>query len=106
MLQQMRNDFQISHIPVIILTAKNDDEHKLKAISMGANAYITKPFNKEYLIACIEQLLSDRRVFREKIWNQESHDGVPTETETYENYLMKKDLQFIERIHQVIEENL
>lgn len=36
MLQAMRNDFQISHIPVIILTAKNDDEAKIKAISMGA----------------------------------------------------------------------
>ncbi len=106
MLQQMRNDFQISHIPVIVLTAKNDDEHKLKAISMGANAYITKPFIKEYLIACIEQLLSDRRVFREKILNLESHEGEPKESETYENYLMKKDLKFIERIHQVIEENL
>ncbi|MEI8273639.1 MAG: helix-turn-helix domain-containing protein, partial [Paludibacter sp.] len=72
----------------------------------GANAYITKPFNKEYLIACIEQLLSDRRVFREKILNLESHEGEPKESETYENYLMKKDLKFIERIHQVIEENL
>jgi signal transduction histidine kinase/DNA-binding response OmpR family regulator/ligand-binding sensor domain-containing protein len=105
MLQQMRNDFQISHIPVIILTAKNDDEAKIKAISMGANAYITKPFNKEYLIARIEQLLSDRKVFRDKIWKQESHEVHQTE-DTYENYLQKKDLQFLEKIHQVIEENI
>lgn len=105
MLQQMRNDFQISHIPVIILTAKNDDEAKIKAISMGANAYITKPFNKEYLIARIEQLLSDRKVFREKIWKQEKSEK-PEENDTYENYLQKKDLQFLEKIHQVIEENI
>ena len=105
MLQQMRNDFQISHIPVIILTAKNDDESKLRAINMGANAYITKPFNKEYLIARIEQLLSDRKVFRDKIWNQEKVEK-SEDNDTYENYLQKKDLQFLDKIHHVIDENI
>ena len=105
MLTKMRNDFKISHIPVIILTAKNDDESKINAISMGANAYITKPFNKDYLIARIEQLLLDRKLFREKVWTQEII--TPSEsTDTYENYLQKKDLQFLEKIHQVIEKNI
>ena len=49
MLQSIRKDFQISHIPVIILTAKNDEGAKTKAITLGANAYITKPFSKESL---------------------------------------------------------
>ena len=53
MLQSIRKDFQISHIPVIILTAKNDEGAKTKAITLGANAYITKPFSKEYLLARI-----------------------------------------------------
>ncbi len=105
MLINIRQDFQISHIPVIILTAKSDDEDKIKAISMGANAYITKPFNKEYLIACIEQLLSDRKVFRDKVWKQEKN-AVPDNVDTYENYLVKKDIQFLDKIHQVIEENI
>jgi len=105
MLQHIRNDFQISHIPVIILTAKNDEEEKIKAINMGANAYITKPFNKEYLIACIEQLLSDRKVFRDKIWKQDKTKE-PEDNDTYENYLMKKDIQFLDKIHQVIEKNI
>jgi len=105
MLQRIRNDFQISHIPVIILTAKNDDEDKIKAISMGANAYITKPFNKEYLIARIEQLLSDRKVFRDKIWKQEKTE-ISENNDSYENYLMKKDIQFLDKIHEVIEENI
>ena len=105
MLQEMRNDFRISHIPVIILTAKNNDESRINAINMGANAYITKPFNKEYLIACIEQLLSDRKVFREKMWQPEKQDE-PVKNDTYENYLQKKDLEFLERIQKVIEENI
>ena len=105
MMTQMRNDFQISHIPVIILTAKTDDESKLKAISMGANAYITKPFNKEYLIARIEQLLSDRKAFREKVWEQEKTDEL-VKNDIYENYLQKKDLEFLDKIHHIIEENI
>lgn len=102
MLQCIRKDFQISHIPVIILTAKNDDEAKTKAINMGANAYITKPFSKDYLLARVEQLLKDRKMFRERVW-QQTED---TETDNYEQYLVKKDVQFLEKIHQVIEENL
>jgi signal transduction histidine kinase/DNA-binding response OmpR family regulator/streptogramin lyase len=105
MLQEIRKDIRISHIPVVILTAKQNEEAKIQAISMGANAYITKPFNKEYLIARIEQLLNDRKMFRERIWNQETTQEV-SEEETYENYLVKKDLQLLERIHQVIGENI
>ena len=104
MLQRIRKDFQISHIPVIILTAKGNDEAKTKAISMGANAYIIKPFSKDYLVARIEQLLNERKLFRERVWQQpEEHKE---EQDTYEQFLVEKDVQFIEKIHQVIEENL
>ena len=107
MLQKIRNDFRVSHIPVIILTAKSDEDAKLNAINLGANAYITKPFNKEYLIARIEQLLSDRKVFREKIWNQEEITDAATEqTENFEKYLVKKDILLLEKINQEIEKNI
>lgn len=104
MLQRIRKDFRISHIPVIILTAKGNDEAKTKAISMGANAYIIKPFSKDYLVARIEQLLTERKLFRERVWQQA--DEQQEEKDTYEQFLVKKDVQFIEKIHQVIEENL
>ena len=105
MLKRIRDDFKVSHIPVIILTAKGDEEAKIRAINLGANAYITKPFNKDYLIARIEQLLSDRKVFREKIWKQEDIAD-EKQPDNYENYLVKKDIQLLEKINQVIEENL
>ena len=105
MMTAMRNDFNISHIPVIILTAKTDDEAKLNAINLGANAYITKPFNKEYLVARIEQLLGDRKSFREKVWKQEKTEQ-PAVNETYENYLQEKDVEFLDKIHRIIEENI
>ena len=105
MLQAIRKDFQISHIPVIILTAKNDEGAKTKAITLGANAYITKPFSKEYLLARIDQLLSERKLFRERV-RQQMENQNPSEEDSYEQYLVKKDVQFLEKIHQVIEENM
>lgn len=105
MLQAIRKDFQISHIPVIILTAKNDEGAKTKAITLGANAYITKPFSKEYLLARIDQLLSERKLFRERI-RQQMENQSTTQEDSYDQFLEKKDVQFLEKIHQVIEESM
>ena len=101
LLHCIRTDFQISHIPVIILTAKGDDESKTKAISMGANAYITKPFSKDYLLASITQLLKERRAFRDTML---ANGNVASDE--YSKYLEQKDVKFIKEIHQVIEDNI
>lgn len=102
MLQRIRKDFKISHIPVVILTAKNNDEAKTSAISLGANAYITKPFSKDYLVARIEQLLRERKLFQERLWKHDQDEP----SIDYEQFLVQKDVQLLEKIHQVIEENL
>jgi signal transduction histidine kinase/DNA-binding response OmpR family regulator len=102
MIKQIRRDFRISHIPVIVLTARYDEEERTRIIAMGANAYITKPFSKDYLVARIEQLLSERKRFRERMW---THDE-QSHPDQYEQFLVKKDLQLLEKIHQVIEENI
>ena len=88
---------------MVILTAKGDDEAKTKAISMGANAYITKPFSKEYLTARIDQLLGERKLFRERVWQPIVPEN---KGDSYEQYLEKRDIQFVEKIHAVIEQNL
>lgn len=105
MLKQLREDFKISHIPVVILTAKHNEDAKIQALNLGANAYITKPFNKDYLIATMDRLLYDRKVFKEKIWTMNRENPESAE-ETYESFLVKKDLQLLDKIHQVIEENI
>jgi DNA-binding response OmpR family regulator len=111
MLQSIRADFSISHIPVIVLTAKGDDENKTKAINMGANAYITKPFSKDYLVARIDQLLKERKLFQDRLWKSVRSDGTPVEEqnnleESYEKYLEKRDLQFLEKVHSIVEEHI
>ena len=135
MLQEIRKDFQISHIPVIMLTAKNDDATRTRAITLGANAFITKPFSKEHLEAQIAQLLAERRAFRERLIRELQkksaenvevvNDVQKSETEPkddkllvkdiegrlqfvneYENTLSAPDRALLEKIKKVIEENM
>lgn len=68
LLRAVRQDFNISHIPVIVLTAKNTEEDKLTSIKSGANAFITKPFSSSHLMARINQLLEEQRIFQRKWW--------------------------------------
>ena len=104
LLEQVRTDFQISHIPVILLTAKDDDEFRLQAIQLGANAYITKPFSKKHLIARIDQLLNEQKIFREKLWNRDR--TTLQKNNDYSEFLVNQDVEFIENVSQIIEENI
>ena len=57
----MREDNRTSHIPIILLTAVTDMESRMQGLKAGADDYITKPFNGEFLLTRIENLLVQRR---------------------------------------------
>lgn len=59
--RQLRGRKDIANCPVIMLTAKHDDEARAEAYKAGADAYITKPFNTSVLLARIQNLLQQRR---------------------------------------------
>ena len=63
---KIKTDIRISHIPVILLTAKTTLEHRLEGLDIGADAYLTKPFHLKNLYAQIENLLKSRKLLREK----------------------------------------
>ena len=58
--KNLKSDSRTSHIPIILLTAKTSEEQKVEGIRSGAEAYITKPFNYEFLQETIRSLLSNR----------------------------------------------
>ncbi|MCB0686047.1 MAG: response regulator, partial [Saprospiraceae bacterium] len=64
--QQLKNDLKTDHIPVILLTAKAGQENKNYAISLGADAYIIKPFSQDELLLRIHQLIEIRNKLAEK----------------------------------------
>ncbi|MBN2519446.1 MAG: response regulator, partial [Bacteroidales bacterium] len=57
----IKSDVRTSHIPVILLTAKTTINEQIEGIETGADAYITKPFNVQLLLAKIKQLIQSRR---------------------------------------------
>ncbi|MCW3808028.1 hybrid sensor histidine kinase/response regulator transcription factor [Plebeiibacterium marinum] len=63
--QKLKTDQHTSHIPIILLTARQSDESKTEGYKTGADAYITKPFNSDVLSARVNNLLEQRRQLRE-----------------------------------------
>lgn len=64
--KELKKDILLSHVPVILLTAKTDTISKIDAMKSGADDYIEKPFSVQYLEARIENLLESRKKLRKK----------------------------------------
>ena len=104
--RQLKTQTITSHIPVIVLTAKNLDEHRAQGYEYGADSYITKPFHGKVLLSRIENLLKQRKMLKshfENIFNQTSQTA---EQEVAMNQLEDRDKQFLNQLHAIIQKNL
>ena len=63
---KIRENFDTSHLPMILLTAKAEIEDRIKGLQAGADSYIPKPFHPDHLKIRIEKLLAKRRNIRKK----------------------------------------
>ena len=70
----IKNDIETSHIPIILLTALNDEKNILEGLKIGADEYVVKPFNIGILKATIVNLLSNRALLRSRYANLELND--------------------------------
>ena len=61
LISHLRNDFNTSHIPIVLITAKYEDDTHLKAMKYGADGYIAKPFTIELLMARIDNMVDRRK---------------------------------------------
>ena len=68
--QQVKKDDISSHIPVILLTARALEKHQIEGYESGADAYITKPFSPELLLARIDNLLHSRHQLKD-LWTMQ-----------------------------------
>ncbi|WP_452223927.1 ATP-binding protein [Lacinutrix chionoecetis] len=64
--ETLKQDIKTNHIPIILLTAKASQQDKISGLSIGADAYLTKPFNKEELLIRINQLIELRKTLQHK----------------------------------------
>jgi signal transduction histidine kinase/ligand-binding sensor domain-containing protein/DNA-binding response OmpR family regulator len=97
--QTLKNEFRTSHIPIILLTAKSLEEHKIQGLETGADDYIVKPFNMVYLEKRIENLLLQRKKLRERFKQD-------TNTNSQQLSTSKADNEFIEKVIGLINENI
>lgn len=97
--RKLKNDFNTSHIPIILLTALNASESHLEGVESGADAYITKPFSTKLLLASIFKLIEQREKLREKFSNDLSAKRPIICTSD-------KDKEFVENLTRIVEEEL
>ena len=93
----LKTDERTSHIPIILLTAKADDESRISGLQHGADAYLPKPFNKQELIIRLEKLLELRKLL------QERYGGMDFVTK---NSTTPQEDEFMLKVRKAVEDNL
>ena len=101
--QQLKTNTATSHIPVIMLTAKNLEEHRAEGYEQGADSYITKPFHSKVLLARVENLLHQRAHLRQ-LFAQGAAEGKETEEEV--SRLDDRDKAFVKQLHDIIKSHM
>lgn len=99
--EQLKTNTATSHIPVIMLTAKNLEEHRAEGYEHGADSYITKPFHSKVLLARIENLLRQRQLLKHLYQGSQE-----AEKEISESHLEDRDKQFLKQLQTIIQQNL
>ena len=74
LIKRIRGNFDTSHLPLILLTAKAEIEDKIQGLEAGADSYIPKPFHPDHLKVRIEKLLQMRKNIRKRF--SEAHDYI------------------------------
>lgn len=75
MVHEIKEDHDLSQIPIIILSAKASVQDRLKGFEMGVDAYMTKPFSTEYLLGRISAVLKQRRNLQKEMIQKLEHTG-------------------------------
>jgi DNA-binding response OmpR family regulator len=113
LINHIRSDFSTSHIPIIMITAKHEDDTHLKAMKYGADGYIAKPFTMELLNARIDNMLDRRMALLSQLSaarddDQSSPDrkAARVEIAPEEIVITDKDEQLIKKVMVWLEENV
>lgn len=98
--RRIKEDAQLCHIPVILVTAKTQVEDQVEGLDMGADAYVTKPFEPSYLLALVKSQLKHSERVRLRL-------GQSTQTEKIEEDLLTpQDKAFMTELYRLMETEL
>lgn len=98
--REIKESLQLCHIPVILVTAKTTIENQVEGLNVGADAYVTKPFEPHYLMALIKSLLNNREKTRSLLSRSTQTDKMD------ENVLSPQDNMFMTELYHLMESEL
>jgi DNA-binding response OmpR family regulator len=102
LLDKLKNEISTSHIPVVLLSAKFSVEDQIEGLRYGADYYIAKPFNNEFLFAAISNLIKQRKsIFGAMVDKKEYVAIEPTAI-----VITDRDKIFLEKIIEIVEQNM
>ncbi|WP_259323207.1 hybrid sensor histidine kinase/response regulator transcription factor [Parabacteroides gordonii] len=96
----LKSNLEVSHIPVILLTARTDQASTVQGYKEGADFYLPKPFDLEFLLAIVRNLLKNREAV--KLRYKEGGETVSPKEDTISN----ADEQFVKKLNDLIREQL
>ncbi|UOQ68730.1 helix-turn-helix domain-containing protein [Hymenobacter volaticus] len=96
---QLKGDWRTSHIPVVLLTARNAPEQQVEGVQAGADLYLTKPFNPTFLLESLRTLLANRDKMREHFRRELSVETVTVAPQ-------RVDQKFMADLTAIVEANL
>ena len=99
MCMKIKNDFNMCHIPVVLLTALTSPEQSIEGLQRGADDYINKPFNAKVLLARCNNLIRGRIILQKKYNQQKDFDAQSLASNPV-------DQKFLDTVNTIIEKNL
>lgn len=100
MTQELKTDEATSHIPIILLTAKAENEHVLHGLEIGADDYIAKPFDSVELRLKVKNQVDTRKKFANQLVNHSSKAELKKLT------FNSADKRFLEKLLNIVEEHM
>lgn len=96
--RRLKSDIATSHIPVLILTAKASAQTRLESYRIGADEYLSKPFDEDILLARIDNILENKRRYQNRFISDMKVESLNVADDSI-------DKQFLDRVMSVVKEN-
>jgi signal transduction histidine kinase/DNA-binding response OmpR family regulator len=111
MVKNIKENWEICHIPIILLSAKSSLDDRISGLEQGIDDYITKPFSATYLKTRIKSLLQQRKELQAIFWKkwsekQEKTPKATTELIPSQPKIVSQDELFMQQVMQVMEEQM
>ncbi|MBQ9410386.1 MAG: response regulator, partial [Bacteroidales bacterium] len=98
--EHIKGNLQLSHIPVVLVTAKVAVESQVQGLDKGADAYVTKPFQPAYLTALVKSLLENREKLHRQLGSVTTTEDIAPEA------LSPRDAAFMKELYELMEKEL